>query len=70
MTSRARTPIEWPTRMVRTFNNLNEFKKIKEIGSGAFSKVFSVVHRTSGKLYAVKEVILNMTLPSNPLRSI
>ena len=69
MSSRVRKAIEWPTRMVKTFNNIGEFKKIKEIGSGAFSKVYSAVHKTSGKLYAIKEVSLRPSRPLSPLRS-
>jgi serine/threonine protein kinase len=53
-----RTPIEWPTRLVKTFNGINEFQKIKEIGSGAFSTVYSARHKSTGKVYAIKEVKL------------
>ena len=32
----------------------NEFKDVKEIGSGSFSKVYRALHRIDGMEYAIK----------------
>ncbi len=43
-----------PKRNKKLFSSISEFKCIKKIGKGAFSKVYLCVHKPSGKKYALK----------------
>lgn len=49
--------IDWPQRPHSVFKALSEFKKMNEIGSGAFSKVYKAIHIPTNVEYAIKEVL-------------
>lgn len=45
-----------PPRSTPLFSSINEFQYIREIGEGAFSKVYEALHTPTGKKYAIKDV--------------
>ena len=47
-----------PIRENPIFNDTEEFQFIREIGEGAFSKVYEMIHVPTRKLYAIKEISL------------
>ena len=50
--------IQTPIRKTPMFKSIKEFKKIQQIGDGAFSKVYEMEHIQTGKRYAVKDIAL------------
>lgn len=47
-----------PIRENPIFNDTKEFQLVGEIGDGAFSKVYEMIHIPTQKLYAIKEISL------------
>jgi serine/threonine protein kinase len=52
------TSIKIPHRAHPVFSSIKEFRYLKEVGEGAFSKVYEVEHKPTGKKYALKDIAL------------
>lgn len=50
--------IKIPNRANPVFSSIKEFRYLKEVGEGAFSKVYEVEHKLTGKKYALKDIAL------------
>lgn len=50
--------IRTPKRSNPVFQSINEFRKIREIGEGAYSKVYEMEHIPTRVRYAVKDIPL------------
>lgn len=67
---RSRTPSrvnghsQWAGSLLKRAYNC-EFQELNKLGSGAYGSVFRSQHRLDGNIYAVKKVVLPVTVPKN-----
>ena len=59
MQVKEKNDITLPHRQNPLFHSINEFSLGKELGEGAIAKVYTAIHKSSGKKYAIKKVIIS-----------
>lgn len=57
--------IRLPERLTPRFHSVNEFDLVRELGSGAFAKVFQAFHRKTQQHFALKRIFLSKLCDSD-----